>query len=103
MTILSYFVTIMALFLFFIWAIVGSIWVYGIYERVILDIDQKGSANYCERKVYILSFTFLTIYWCSWFVLPASVCVFYVCVRWGFLKDLKFKPPTEVNTANTTV
>ncbi|XP_031336933.1 transmembrane protein 272-like [Photinus pyralis] len=58
LAILSIIITILYIFSF-VWMIVGSVWVYRIYEPNYIEIFN----NYCNKTAYLLAFWTLTIRW----------------------------------------
>ena len=73
LTILTILISLLYIFEF-VWMIVGSVWIYRIYEPNYVEVF----SNYCNKTAYLLGFWILTIRWVAMGIM-ILLSVLYCC------------------------
>ncbi|KAK4881132.1 hypothetical protein RN001_004451 [Aquatica leii] len=74
LTVLTIIISLLYVFEF-VWMIVGSVWVYSIYEPNYVEVF----SHYCNKTAYLLAFWILTIRWVFLAISILASVVFCLC------------------------
>lgn len=73
-----------------LWALTGTVWVFGVYQRV--NTDKTDDIDYCDKLVYFTALWFLLTIYCSAFCLAAFTLTLsiYFCLYSRGTKTLPY-------------
>ncbi|KAJ1363224.1 hypothetical protein KIN20_023044 [Parelaphostrongylus tenuis] len=76
-----------------IWFILGTIWVYWVYDHV--SYDPRAGPDYCDQLTYVFTFVFITVTYALMFLSCLCFCCCCCCICFR-KRDRQQQPPVVV-------